>query len=62
MMSLQPILQLVLVIVVVAIILWGLTQVPMDDTLRKIAWAVLIVAVAIYAVLVLFGMAGVTLK
>ena len=61
-MSLQPILQLVLVIAVVAVVLWGLQQLPMDETLKKVAWVILIVAVVIYALVVIFGMAGVNLR
>ena len=55
----HALLQLVVVIVIAGILLWGLTQVPMDPTLARLARVIIIVAVAIYAVIVLAKFLGV---
>ena len=58
----HALLQLVVVIVIAGILLWGLTQVPMDPTLARLARVIIIVAVAIYAVIVLARFLGVSVS
>lgn len=51
-------LQLVAALVIVGLILWALTQIPMDATIAKIIRVVVVVCVGIWLVYVLLGMAG----
>jgi hypothetical protein len=51
-------LQLVAALVIVGLILWALTQIPMDPTIAKIIRVLVIVCVGIWLVYVLLGMAG----
>jgi hypothetical protein len=55
---LGPILQLVAAVVIVGVVVWGLMQLPMDETFKKVARVILIVALVIWAVYVLLGMIG----
>jgi hypothetical protein len=55
---LGPILQLVAAVVIVGVVVWGLMQLPMDETFKKVARVILIVALVIWAVYVLLGMLG----
>ena len=57
----KPLLQLVLAILVAGVLLWGLKQFPaIDPTLKQIAWVVIIVCVALYALFVIGRMLGVS--
>ncbi len=51
-------LQLVAALVIVGLILWALTQIPMDPTIAKIIRVLVIVCVGVWLVYVLLGMAG----
>jgi hypothetical protein len=55
---LAPILQLVAAVVIIGVIVWGLMQLPIDETFKNIARVILIVALVIWAVYVLLGMVG----
>ena len=57
----HALLQLVLVIVVAGILLWGLTQIPMDATLQRMARVLVIVLVALYTLLLIAGLLGVSM-
>lgn len=49
---------LILVIVVAALLLWALTQFPLDPTLVKLIRVVVIVVCVLYVVYFLFGLFG----
>ena len=51
-------LQLLLVLVVVGILLWGLSRLPIDPQISNIIRVVVIVVVAIWIVYILFGVIG----
>ena len=51
-------LQLVAALVIVGLILWALTQIPMDPTIAKVIRVLVIVVVCVWLVYVLLGMAG----
>jgi hypothetical protein len=56
---LQPLLALLVVILIAAILLWGVKSAPfLDDGLRQLIRIVVIVLTAIYAVLVLYQWIG----
>lgn len=50
--------QILIVLIVVGLILWGISQIPMDATIARIIRVVVIVFVAIWLIYLLFGMAG----
>ena len=50
--------QVIVALVVVGIVLWGITQLPIDPTIQKYIRVVIIVIVAIWLVYVVAGMAG----
>jgi hypothetical protein len=51
-------LQVVLILIVAGIILWGVLQLPIDATIKQIIKVAVIVVVAIWLVYILFGVAG----
>jgi hypothetical protein len=51
-------LQLFIALIVVGAILYILKLLPIDNTLKQIAWVVIIVVFAIYALRILFGAGG----
>ena len=50
--------QLVICLVIVGVILWALSQFPMDPTIARIIRVVIIVVVAIWLLYFLLGLAG----
>ena len=50
--------QILIVLLVVGVILWGLTQFPIDPTIMKLIRVVIVVVVAIWLIYVLAGMLG----
>lgn len=50
--------EVVAALVVVGIILWGLTQLPIDPAIQKYIRVLIVVVVAIWVVYVLVGMIG----
>jgi hypothetical protein len=50
--------QIVVVLLVVGLILWAVTQIPMDATIARIIRVVVIVCVVIWLLYVLLGIAG----
>ena len=56
-----PLIQLVIGILVVGVLVWGMDQLPIDEMFRKIAKVILICGLAIWAIIVLARMAGVSL-
>lgn len=50
--------QLLIALVVVALILWGLSQLPLDPTISKVIRVVVIVVVCIWVVYLLAGLLG----
>jgi hypothetical protein len=53
-------LQIIAALVIVGVVLWALTQFPIDPTIAKIIKVVIIVIVAIWVVYVLLALAGAT--
>jgi hypothetical protein len=51
-------LQVIVVLVIVGLLLWILSQIPMDPTIAKIVRVVIIVAVCIWLLYLLVGMLG----
>ena len=51
-------LQVLLVLVVVGLILWGISQFPLDPVIARVIRVVVILFVAIWLVYLLFGLAG----
>jgi hypothetical protein len=58
----QPILKLIAGIIVVAVLLWGIMQFPLDATLKAVIRVIAIVAVVIWAVYVLYPLASAALR
>ena len=50
--------QILIVLIVVGLILWGISQIPMDRSHHCLIRVVVIVFVAIWLIYTLFGMAG----
>lgn len=50
--------QILIVLVIVGVILWGITQIPMDATIARLVRVVVIVFVAIWLLYLLLGIAG----
>ncbi len=50
--------QLLVVLLIVGVVLWGLSQFPLDPTISKLIRVVIIVVVAIWLIYLLLGMAG----
>lgn len=50
--------QIVIVLAVVGLFLWAVTQIPMDDAIRKIIRVVIIVFVCLWLLYALMGMVG----
>ena len=53
-----PLIQIVIALVVVGIILWGLSQFPIDPTINKFIRVIIIVVVAIWVLYILAGLLG----
>ena len=51
-------LEILLVLLVVGVILWGLGQFPLDPTIARLIRVVIIVIVAIWLIYLLFGLLG----
>lgn len=51
-------LQVLLVLLIAGVILWGITQFPLDPTIARLIKVVVIVVVAIWLIYLLFGLAG----
>jgi hypothetical protein len=51
--------QIIVVLIVVGLLLWVVTQIPMDAAIARIIRVVVIVAVCIWLLYVLVGVAGV---
>ena len=51
--------QIIIVLIVVGLLLWVVTQIPMDAAIARIIRVVVIVAVCIWLLYVLAGVAGV---
>jgi hypothetical protein len=51
--------QIIVVLIVVGLLLWVVTQIPMDAAIARIIRVVVIVAVCIWLLYVLAGVAGV---
>lgn len=51
--------QILIVLLVVGVILWGLTQFPIDPTILKLIRVVIVVVVAIWLIYTLAAMLGV---
>jgi low temperature requirement protein LtrA len=45
---------LIVTLIVIGVLLWAITQIPMDDTMRKIVRVVVIVLAVLWVVSVLF--------
>ena len=55
-------LQWLFVVALAAIALWAINQFPaMDPTLKKVLWVCIIVAVALYTLLLIAGLLGVSM-
>jgi hypothetical protein len=50
--------QMLVVLLVVGVILWALSQFPIDPTISKVIRVVVIVVVCIWVIYLLLGMAG----
>ena len=55
-------LYLVAAVIVVGALVWGLMQMPIDETFKHVARVILIVFLVIWTVYVVLGMAGVVLR
>lgn len=57
-------LTIILTLVVIGLILWGLDQIPMDATIKRIIHVVVIILVVLWLLQVLFGFSvgGLNLK
>lgn len=51
-------LQVLLVLLVVGVVLWGISQIPMDATILRLIRVVIIVVVAIWLLYLAFGVIG----
>ncbi len=54
----MALIQIVVALVIVGIVLWALTQFPLDPTIAKLIRVLVIVIVAIWVCYVLIGLAG----
>lgn len=50
--------QILIVLLIVGVILWGLSQFPVDPTIAKLIRVVIIVVVCIWLIYILAGMLG----
>jgi hypothetical protein len=57
----MPILSIIFVLVVAGLLLWALTQFPLDPTIARIIRVVVIVAAVLYSLVWLAGVMGVAL-
>jgi hypothetical protein len=53
-----PLIGIIIALVIVGIVLWALSQFPIDPTIAKLIRVLVIVVVAIWVIYALFGMAG----
>lgn len=53
-----PLIGIIVALVVVGIVLWALTQFPIDPTIAKLIRVLVIVVVAIWICYALFGLTG----
>ena len=53
-----PLIGIIVALVIVGIVLWALTQFPIDPTIAKLIRVLVIVVVSIWIIYALFGMAG----
>lgn len=51
-------LQIVAALVIVGVVLWGLTQFPIDPMIAKVIRVLIVVVVAIWIVYTILGLAG----
>jgi hypothetical protein len=51
-------LQILIVLLIAGVILWGIAQCPLDPTIARLIKVVIIVVVAIWLIYLLFGMLG----
>jgi hypothetical protein len=58
MFPLGALIQLLAVLLVVGVILWGVSKIPMDPTIANVIRVVVIVVVAIWLIYFLFGLLG----
>jgi hypothetical protein len=49
-------LQVLLVLLIVGVVLWGISQIPMDATIARLIRVVVIVIVAVWLIYLLFGL------
>jgi len=56
---LHSVIQLVAAIVILGVVVWGMDQLPIDDTFKRVAKVVAIVALVIWVVVILIGMVGI---
>lgn len=53
-----PLVEIIIALVIVGIVLWALTQFPIDPMIAKLIRVLVIVVVAIWVCYALFGLAG----
>ncbi len=53
-----PLIEIIVALVIVGIVLWGLTQFPIDPMIAKLIRVLCIVVVAIWVCYILLGLAG----
>ncbi len=53
-----PLVQILVTLLIVGVILWGITQIPMDAAIARIIRVIVIVFVAIWLIYLLAGMFG----
>jgi heme A synthase len=51
------VISLILFLVIIGVVLWAITQLPMDDTIRRVIHVVVIVVVVVYVAQFLLGAA-----
>lgn len=51
-------LQVLLVLLIAGVILWAITQFPIDPTIARLIRVVVIVVIAVWLIYILFGLAG----
>ena len=62
MVVLQPILFLVAALLIAGVLVWAIDQLPaIDPTFKQVAKVLIIVALAIFAIVTVFGLFGVTI-
>jgi hypothetical protein len=54
-MPLYPLINVLIALVIVGVILWGVSQIPMDETIRKVIRVIVVVVVVIWLVYFLVG-------